>query len=50
MLAKCGIRKTDSDLATALRTGIVRAFSIVMVLAVGSQDTLAQIPISSAFR
>ena len=44
ILAKCGIKKTDSDLATALRTVVVLLFSWVMVLVVGSQDTLAQIP------
>ena len=27
ILAKCGIKKTDSDLATALRTIVVLAFS-----------------------
>ena len=36
ILAKCGIRKTDSDLATALRTVVVLLFSWVMVLIVGS--------------
>ena len=43
ILAKCGIRKTDSDLATALRTVVVLAFSWIMVFIVGSQGTLAQI-------
>ena len=32
ILAKCGIRKTDSDVATALRTVVVLAFSWLMVL------------------
>lgn len=36
ILAKCGIRNTDSDLATAIRTGIVLIFSWIMVLIVGS--------------
>lgn len=36
VLAKCGIRKTDSDVATALRTVVVLAFSWLMVLVVGS--------------
>lgn len=27
ILAKCGIRSTDSDVATALRTGVVLIFS-----------------------
>ena len=36
VLAKCGIRKTDSDIATALRTVFVLIFSWVMALIVGS--------------
>ena len=36
ILAKCGIKKTDSDLATAIRTIVVLIFSWIMVLVVGS--------------
>lgn len=43
ILAKCGIRETDSDVATALRTVIVLIFSWVMVWIVGSFDTIYQI-------
>lgn len=43
ILAKCGIKKTDSDLATALRTIVVLAFSWIMVLIVGSLHTITQI-------
>jgi len=43
ILAKCGIKKTDSDLATALRTIVVLAFSWLMVFIVGSQTTIAHI-------
>ncbi|MBE7058946.1 MAG: EamA family transporter [Ruminococcaceae bacterium] len=43
ILAKCGIKKTDSDLATALRTIVVLIFSWVMVFIVGSQATIGQI-------
>ena len=43
ILAKCGIKKTDSDLATALRTVVVLAFSWLMVFVVGSQATIAHI-------
>ena len=43
VLAKCGIRKTDSDVATALRTVVVLAFSWVMVFVVGSFGTITQI-------
>lgn len=43
ILAKCGIRKTDSDLATALRTVVVLVFSWIMVFVVGSFDTIGRI-------
>jgi transporter family protein len=43
ILAKCGIKKTDSDLATAIRTGVVLIFSWIMVFVVGSQNTIANI-------
>ena len=43
ILAKCGIKKTDSNLATALRTTVVLAFALMMVFVVGSQSTITQI-------
>ena len=43
ILAKCGIKKTDSDVATALRTVVVLLFSWIMVFVVGSQGTLMSI-------
>ena len=43
ILAKCGIRKTNSDVATALRTAVVLLFSILMVYVVGSQGTIADV-------
>ena len=43
ILAKCGIRKTSSDLATALRTIVVLIFSMIMVFIVRSQGTITQI-------
>lgn len=43
ILAKCGIRKTDSDLATALRTIVVLVFSWVMVFVVGSFEYIGEI-------
>ena len=43
ILAKCGIRKTNSDIATAIRTIIVLLFSIFIVLVVGSQSTITTI-------
>ena len=47
ILAKCGIKKTDSDLATALRTIVVLIFSWIMVFIVGSQETITDIKFSS---
>ena len=47
ILAKCGIKKTDSDLATALRTIVVLIFSWIMVFVVGSQSTIGAIDIKS---
>lgn len=41
ILAKCGIRRTDSTVATAIRTIVVLAFSWVMVFIVGSQGQIA---------
>ena len=43
ILAKCGIKKTDSDVATALRTVVVFVFSWRMVFLVGSASTIARI-------
>ena len=40
ILAKCGIRKTDSNVATFIRTIIVLLFSLLMVMIVGSFPTL----------
>ena len=43
ILAKCGIKKTDSDVATALRTVVVLIFSWIMVFIVGSASTIVEI-------
>ena len=43
ILAKCGIRKTDSTVATAVRTVAVLLFSWIMVLAAGSLDRIGSI-------
>lgn len=40
ILAKCGIKKTDSDTATAIRTIVVLIFSWLMVRIVGSAPTI----------
>lgn len=43
ILAKCGIKKTDSDVATAIRTVVVLIFSWVMVFVAGSAGTITDI-------
>lgn len=43
VLAKCGIKKTDPDVATALRTIVVLAFSWIMVFVVGSLNDIRDI-------
>ena len=43
ILAKCGIRKTDSTVATAVRTVVVLIFSWIMVLISGSLDQITSI-------
>lgn len=43
ILAKCGIKKTDSDIATALRTVVVLLFSWIIVFAAGSAGAIGQI-------
>ena len=43
ILAKCGIRKTDSTVATAIRTIVVLIFSWLMVFMVGSQKQIGRI-------
>ena len=43
ILAKCGIRNTDSNVATALRTGVVLIFSWIMVFVVGAQSGIRDI-------
>lgn len=43
ILAKCGIRKTDSDVATAIRTAVVLVFSWLMVWITGCGSQIGQI-------
>ena len=43
ILAKCGIKKTDSDVATAIRTVVVLLFSWLMVLITGTWGGIRQI-------
>lgn len=43
IFAKYGIKKTDSDVATALRTTVVLLFSWIIVFVVGSQNQISSI-------
>lgn len=45
--AKCGIKKTDSTVATAIRTGVVLVCSAIMVCVVGSRGELPEIDAKS---
>ena len=49
VLAKVGVRNTDSSLATALRTVVVALFAWLMVFIVGSQGSLPDIDPRSLF-
>lgn len=44
ILVKCGIRKTDSDAATAIRTGVVLVMAWLIVFVKGKQHTLRSVP------
>ena len=43
ILAKCGISRTDSTVATAVRTIVVLVFSWLMVFVAGSQDQISSV-------
>lgn len=43
ILAKCGIKNTDSNAATAIRTIIVLIFSWIMVFLVGAQHGIGSV-------
>ena len=47
ILAKCGIRKTDSNVATAIRTVIVLIFSWIMVFVVGAQSGIRDVSMTT---
>lgn len=49
VLAKCGIKKTDSDIATALRTIVVLLFAGIMVFITGSAENAADIGMKALF-
>ena len=43
ILAKCGIRKTDSTVATAIRTVVILVFSWLIVFLIGAQSEISSI-------
>lgn len=47
ILAKCGIRNVNSNLATALRTAVVLIFSWLMVFLTGTYAPVSQIPVKT---
>lgn len=47
VLAKCGIKQTDSNLATATRTVVVLVMAFLMTLVVGSLNTISSITAKS---
>ena len=47
ILAKCGIKKTDSNVATAIRTVIVLIFSWPIVFITDSVRTISDIPLKT---
>lgn len=47
ILAKCGIKKTDSDIATALRTIVVLLFAWIMAFVSGSAGEITGINVTS---
>lgn len=49
ILAKCGIKSIDSNLATALRTIVVLIFSWIMVFVVGVQNEIINIDLKTLF-
>lgn len=49
VLAKCGIKKTDSDVATAIRTMVVLVFSVLMTFITGSFKGIYTIGAKSVF-
>lgn len=48
VLAKCGIQKTDSTVATAIRTVVVLLFSWLMVFVTGLQEGLMRLDTKTA--
>ena len=50
ILAKCGVRETDSDIATGIRTAVVLVFAWIVVFLTGAQGGICRIaPLSWTF-
>ena len=49
ILAKCGIKNTDSTVATAIRTLVILPMSVIMVLIVGSMGEITSISLKTWF-
>lgn len=47
ILSKCGVKNTNSDVATAIRTSVVLVFAWIIVFATGAYKTLADISAKS---
>lgn len=47
ILSKCGIKNTNSNVATAIRTSVVLLFAWIIVFATGAYKTLADISLKS---
>lgn len=47
ILAKCGIKKADSNVATAIRTIVVLIFSWIMVFVVGAQGQIMDVSVKT---
>ena len=47
ILAKCGIRKTDSDVATAVRTSVILVFSWILVWITGAAGGIGNISVKT---
>lgn len=47
ILAKCGIKNTDSTVATAIRTLVILPMSVIMVLIVGSMGEITSISLKT---
>lgn len=47
ILSKCGIKNTNSNVATAIRTSVVLLFAWIIVFATGAHRTLADISLKS---